>query len=201
MKTLQISPAVIRGGATAGQYVAGEGSQSANYCIKWKWVSSWLLYKTQSSCTHLQTWENRSWYFSKCSSTQNSLCLSALAENTPLGRARRAPATPSTCVVPAWKWQKATASQGPVFKPGLGLRLLSCCLRKFLFLLTFLLVNWLLTQKGRQAGLLPFSATGTFEPPFSISPANMNQGSAKTMHYLPSWNWKETGFLEETGIL
>lgn len=151
------------------------------------------------SCTQIQ--ENWSWYIRKCSTIQNSLSWKLSS-----GQSTAAPATPCSCVVPARKQEKAAAShsdpQWPDFKPGLGLSLLSCCLGKFLFLLTFSLVHCLLTQEGSQSGLLPFWDTRTFDPPFSISPANKNQGNAKLMHYHPRWNWEETGFLEEeTGIL
>lgn len=98
MKTLQISPAVIKGGATVGQYLAGEGSQSANYCIKWKWASPQLPLLIQWSCTHLQTQTNWSWYIRKCSTIQNSLCLSALAENTS-GQSTRSSCHP---IQPVW---------------------------------------------------------------------------------------------------
>lgn len=46
-------------------------------------------------------------------------------------------------------------------------------------------------------GLLPFSASGTFEPLSPISPANRKQGSAGIMLYLPCRNWKGTGLLGE----
>lgn len=134
MQTLQISSTVITGWATVGQYLEGEGSQSGNYCINRKWVSSWLLCKRAVYAQTCKYGKTGTGEFSRCNTIQTG-CLSGLTESTPPGTAWERGAQPHqhpaarsslVCVVPAWKWEEALASprdpQPLFFEPGLGRR-------------------------------------------------------------------------------